>query len=48
MKSTQDKFRLVNDGKMLKKITLHTEHSVPEQSFLSKFTVMLKNLKKAN
>ena len=48
MKSTQDKFRLVNDGKMLKKVVLHTENAVPEQSILSKLTGMLTNLNEAN
>ena len=36
------------DGKMLKKITLHTEYAVPEQSILSKLTGMLTNLSEAN
>ena len=36
------------DGKMLKKIKLHTEYAVPEQSILSKLTGMLTNLSEAN
>ena len=36
------------DGKMLKKVALHTEHAVPEQSILSKLTGMLTNLSEAN
>jgi len=36
------------DGKMLKKIALHTEYAVPEQSILSKLTGMLTKLSKAN
>ena len=35
------------DGKMLKKITLHTEYAVPEESILSKLTGMLTNLSEA-
>ena len=35
------------DGKMLKKIALHTEYAVPEQSILSKLTGMLTNLSEA-
>mgnify|MGYP002867653597 FL=1 len=36
------------DGKMLKKVALHTEYAVPEQSILSKLTGMLTNLSEAN
>ena len=32
------------DGKMLKKVSLHAEYAVPEQSILSKLTGMLTNL----
>ena len=36
------------DGKMLKKVALHTEYAVPEQSILSKLTGMLTNLSETN
>ena len=36
------------DGKMLKKVALHTEYAVSEQSILSKLTGMLTNLSEAN
>ena len=36
------------DGKILKKVALHTEYAVPEQSILSKLTGMLTNLSETN